>query len=145
MGNLGAIGSEQPFLRRHFTAQAQMTLQKLSLQQDDSHASQPHEVSTQLNSKLRVSAVVLSLAFTSDTWVFRCKITEILTMSSIQINLKLVQSTKPVTSMWTSLLVSTIFESFIKFYYIIYCEPTDVLIWGHDPARKLHIFLNWYF
>lgn len=88
-----------------------------------------------------VSVVVLSLAFTSDTRckIFRCKIAETLTMSSIQINLKLVQSTKPVTSMWTSLLVSTIFESFIKFYSIIYCEPTDVFIWGHDPPWKLHI------
>lgn len=67
MGSLGAIVSEQPSLRRHFTALAQMTLQKLSLQQDDSHDSQQHEVRTRLNSKLRVSAVVLSLAFKSDT------------------------------------------------------------------------------
>lgn len=128
MGSLGAIVSEQPSLKRHFTALVQMTLQKLSLQQDDSHDSQQHEVRTRLNSKLRVSAVVLSLDFTSDTWVFNCKIIETLTMSRYQINLKLVQTTKSETSMWTSLLVPTIFESFIKFYSIIYYEPIDVLI-----------------
>lgn len=138
MGSLGAIVSEQPCLRRHFTALAQMTLRKLSLQQDDSHASQQHEVRNHLNSKLRVSAVVLSLAFTSDTWVFSCKIIETLTMSRYQINLKLEQLTKPVTSMRTSLLVPTIFESFIKFYSIIYCEPTIYSL-GHDPLTKLHI------